>query len=412
MRQFTRSASLLLLLPLASALAADNAAMISSITVEPMVPPEVTVTGRVLAASTARISPRVSGILADFGKDDAGKAIDVGMRVKKGQILFVLDPTTMENAVAAAQASLTLAQASLANLKAAPREERVAQLKSAIAELDTRLTDKQRELDRYKRLVEVEKTLPQRRLEEAQTDVQATQWLKNAAEARLREANNGPTPTETAMAEAQVAQAEAALKAAQDDLRDATVKAPFSGVIVARTKGQGDYINGSMGNDVFELVGDEEIELELRLPEAYLPAVEPGVTSAVLHSPLLKGELRLPVSRIVSSVDTAKGLFVIRVAIPADKKDQLVPGAFVSAGVQLSGDRRGVLVPARAILEEAGKQYVWIAQDGKLHRQEVQTGDRLTENVVVNKGLSAGQKVFFGSGDKISEGAALPAASR
>lgn len=392
-----------LFIPAASLLAAEGGA-ISSATAQPMVPPEVTITGRVIAVSSARVSPRVSGILAEFGKDDAGKPLDAGYRVKKGQALFRLDETTMKNAVAGAQASLALAKANLANLKAPPREERVSQLKAAIAELDTRLTDKERELQRYKRLVEVEKTLPLRRLEEAQTDASATRWMRDAASARLREANNGPTPTEIAMVEAQVAQAQAALNTAQDDLRDATVKAPFNGVITSRTKGVGDYINGSMGNAVMELVGEDEIEIELRLPEAYMTAIEPGVTSAIVRSPLLKTELKLPIARVVSSIETTNGLFTIRLLVPAQQKDQLVPGAFVSASVLLGGDRRGVLVPERALVEDAGKQYVFVADNGKLRRQEVQTGDRLTENVVINHGLSAGEKVFFGAPETVKEG--------
>ncbi len=405
MKTALKSILAFLFVPAACAMAAETGAgAIGSATAQPMVPAEVTITGRAIAVSAARVSPRVSGILAEFGKDDAGKSLDAGMRVKKGQTLFRLDETTMKHALAGAEASLTLAKANLANLKAAPREERVAQLKAAIAELDARLTDKERELERYKRLVEVEKTLPLRRLEEAQTDAAATRWIRDAAAARLREANNGPTPTETAMAEAQVAQAQAAVNAAQDDLRDATVKAPFNGVITSRAKGVGDYINGSMGNAVIELIGDDEIEIELRLPEAYMPAIEPGVTPTVIRSPLLKSELKLPIARVVTSIETTSGLFTIRVPVPAEKKDQLVPGAFVSASVSLGGDRRGVLIPERAVVRDGGKQYVFVADKGKLRRQEVQIGDRLTENVVINQGLSAGQKVFFGSSETVKEG--------
>ena len=406
MKTALKSILALMLVPAACAMAAESGAIGSAIA-QPMVPPEVTITGRVIAVSAARVSPRVSGILAEFGKDDAGKPLDAGMRVKKGQTLFRLDETTMKNALAGAEASLSLAKASLANLKAAPREERVAQLKAAVAELDTRLIDKERELERYKRLVEVEKTLPLRRLEEAQTGTSATRWLRDAAAARLREANNGPTPTEIAMAEAQVAQAQAMMNAAQDDLRDATVKAPFNGIITARAKGVGDYINGSMGNSVIDLVGDDEIEIELRLPEAYMPAIDPGETPAVVRSPLLKTELKLPIARVVTSIETTSGLFMIRVPVPQESKGQLVPGAFVTASVLLGGDRRGVLVPERAVARDGDKRYVLVADSGKLRRQEVLIGDRLTENVVVNHGLSAGQKVFFGPSDTVKEGTSV-----
>jgi multidrug resistance efflux pump len=393
----------LALLLAATAGAAEPAGLQSALP-QPVVPQRVTASGRVLALTTARVSPRVAGIIATFALSPDGKPLDTGMRVKKGQPLFRLDDTPHRNAVAVAEAAHALAVANLTNLKAPPRPERVTQLESTRAELAARLADREREAERYRRLVEEEKTLPIRRLEEVQTEVLVLRALKAAAESRLLEAKNGPTATEIAVAEAQVKQAAAGLKTAQDDLRDATVLAAFDGVVTGRSKSVGDYIPA--GTEVLSLISEESLEAELRLPESYLPSVQAGRTTAVLRSPLLPQSLELTVSRAVDSVDAARGVFIVRVAIPAEKKGQLVAGAFVTASVELAGERRSFFVPQRAVREQEGKSYVLVADEGTLKRLEVQPGERMTETVVVS-GLSEGQRVYFGPEATVKEGVSL-----
>lgn len=391
----------------ATAQSADASA-ITAVVAQPLLSQHVTATGRVVPMRAAKIGPRLGGFVAEFGKDSAGRTLDVGMNVKKGDVLFRLEMTTVQNAVAAAEAGVKVAAATLANLKAPPREERQAQLVAAVAEIETRLADKAKDEERYRRLVEDDKTMPKRRLEEVQTEVTTLKLLKGAAEARLREAKNGPTPTEIAVAEAQVQQAQAMLKSAQDDLRDATVVAGFDGVITQRWKSAGDFIPGGSENGVLELVSAEDLEVELRLPEAYYATVKPGKTQASVKSAILAEDLKLPVSRVVAAIEAGKGTFVVRVSIPSGRGGGLAPGAFVTADVEVDANRQGVIVPQRAVQSAEGRSFVFVAQEGKMLRRDVELGDRMTENVVVTSGLAAGQKVLCGPPGSMRDGAAMP----
>ncbi len=381
---------------------------LSLATAQPLFPEKVTATGRVLPVISARIGARVSGRLASLGTAEDGQMLDVGMAVKAGEVLFRLDETTFRNMAMIAEAQLDSARATLANLMAPTRAERIEQFRQAVAELDARLADKQREEQRYKRLVEEEKTLPIRRLEEVQTEVMALKALRLAAGARLQEAENGPTPTEIAMAQARVHEAEAALKMAQDDLRDATVRAPFDGMITERFKSPGDYMTNMPPTEVFEVTAPDRLEAELRLPEAYLTAVQAGKTPATLQSPLLAKALTLPVSRVVAAVDRAKGTFTMRVTIPAEPRSGLVPGAFVTAAVQVGDQGRGVIVPLRAIVQNGPQAIVFVSQDGKMVKRAIEVGERLTESAVVQSGLAAGEAVLVGPVESMRDGATLP----
>lgn len=381
---------------------------LSIVVAQPLLPEKVNATGRVYSLVTARIGPRVSGRIAELGCDADGRPLDAGMRVKAGDVLFRLDDTTFRNNRAMAEAALKSARAALDNLLAGTREERLEQLRQDLAALDARVADRRRDRDRFQRLVEQDRTLPARRLEEVVTELAVLEAQRRAAAARLREAETGATPTEIAMARARVGEAEAALKAADDDLRDSVVRAPFDGVITRRFKSVGDYLTSMPPTDVMEIVVADRLEAELRLPEAYLPAVEAGTTQARLNSPLLAEPLVAAVTRVVDEIDPSRGTFALRVAIPAEKRHRLVPGAFITADIALNASARGAVVPLAAVVEENGSAFVYVAANGKMTRRQVRLGDRLTEAVVVRSGLVAGEKVVVGPAEALRDGAALP----
>lgn len=367
----------------------------------------ITATGRVLAIKSAKIGPRVSGRLAEFGQVD-GQPLEVGMSVKKGQSLFSLDSATFENSLTLAKAALDSAKANLANLTAPTRAEKITQLQQELAQLQVREQDKSRERDRYKRLVEVEKTLPLRRLEEVEVEYAATTAQRKAAEARLLEAQNGPTASEIAVADARVKEAQAAVQIAMTDLNDATVKAPFEGVITQRFKSAGDFIASQPPTDVLELVGLSELEAEIALPENYLPGLTAGQTRLLIKSPLLSQPLSLPITRIVSQVDTTRGTFIVRVRIPNEQRERLIAGAFVTAELPLSRDGGGVIIPARAIsTDKDGKSCVFLVHDGKMVQQQVQPGDKLSEGVIVT-GVKDGAQLLLGPAEDLADGKPLP----
>jgi RND family efflux transporter MFP subunit len=157
-----------------------------------------------------------------------------------------------------------------------------------------------------------------------------------------------------------------------------------------------------------ELVSADQLEAELRLPEAYYSSVQEGKTLASLRSPLTKGQLKLPITRVISDIDTARGTFAVRVAIPADQRGGLISGAFVTAEVALGCPDPCVIVPIRAVVQERDKAFVMVADKDKMARRGVELGDRLTEGIIIKSGLAAGEKVVVGPALALKDGAALP----
>lgn len=392
-------------------IAAGEAQGITVAVAQPTQSDVITTTGRVVPLRTARVGARLSAHIAEWGKAEDGQLLEVGFPVKAGQLLFRLQGDTFTDRVHVAEAALKFAEAQLADLKAWTREERREALRATVQEIDARMVERKRDEDRFRRLVQDDKTMPVKRLEEIQLQIQVLEAQKRAAQAQLNEAEKGPTPTQLAVAEAQVEQARVNLQSARLDLRDTVVVAPFAGIISRRFKSVGDYVTSAPFTEVLELTSREELEAELRLPEKFFRWIVPGQTRVVLRSPLLAAELKLPVGRIIPEVDAVQSTFAFRMTIPPASRGQLAPGAFLMGLIQLSDGAESAIVPAAAVVARDGKPVVFVAQNGKMRKCEVELGDRLSEGVVIDRGVKPGDRVLVGPDSELVDGRPVPAAS-
>ena len=393
---------------LACALAASEAQVLSLTDAQPASAAEVTATGRIVPVLHALVGSRLSGQIKEWAQSEDQRPLDAGMTVLKGQELFAIDSAVYKAKADIARAGLGQAQAALANLKAGVRAERREELRAALAGIQARIAEQKHDEERFRRLVEQDKTVPPKRLEEVQLQLKLLEEERRGAQARLAEAEAGPTPTEIAVAEALVKQAEAQLAAAELDLRDTVFTAPFDALVTQRLKGPGDYLNNAPFTEVLELVSLRELEAELRLPETYFLKVVPGKTEARFGTPLLPDGLALPVTRVIEVVDPHSGSFAFRVRIPRESCGRLKPGAFIQARVLLDGAATAVIVPQRAVVRAEGQAFVFVAQDGKMSRRAVVPGDELTEGLIIKSGLKPGEKLVLGPRVQLQDGAALP----
>ena len=398
------SAALTLAACVTLAAAAETPAL-RLVTAQSVAPNRLTVTGRVIPLLAARICARVTGNLQALGKLPGGENVEMGACVKAGQELFRVDPATFMLAVNARQAALEEAQAQLADLRAGVRSEEREALKAAIDDLDAQLEEGRLDEARYTDLIKVEGAITLKQLEAAQYNVRCLLARRAAARAHLQEAEAGPTATAVAVAQARVAQAQAALNTAQQDLADTSIKAPYDGVITRRFKGPGDFLTQMPITEVMELVSLQYLVAELRVPEAYFTRIAAGKTQAALRSPSLKEPQAAPVARVVPMVDPLQGSFAAWVALPPELAGQFTPGGFIQAELELGDSGDGVLVPQQAVVNEDGKQFVFVAENGKMRQCEVKTGDRMTEYVILKTGVSLGQKVVLGPRAALKDGA-------
>jgi membrane fusion protein (multidrug efflux system) len=184
-------------------------------------------------------------------------------------------------------------------------------------------------------------------------------------------------------------------------------------MIAQRFKSPGDYLASTPPTEVMELVSLDELEVEFRLPESYFARIEEGRTPVRLTSSSLPMALDATVTRIIREIDPAKGTFACRTAVTAAQRKGLMPGAFVTAEIQLAKLAGDVVIPQRAVSTETGaaggKSVVFVAAEGQMQRREVEVGDRLTEGVLIKSGLRDGETVVVGPPELLKDGSPLPA---
>ena len=191
-------------------------------------------TGDIKAVSQVAVLPKATGRLEKL-------MVDVGSKVKKGDVIAQLDGSTLQAQLSQAKANLAAAQARLANMLAGSRPEQIAEAKAALDAAQARADT-------------VHKGATDAQLAAAQSAVdQATANLQ-AAQARLALVKQGPTQAQIAAAEAAVSTAQTNLKNAQAHQEDvkqgpklADIQAAQAAVEAARSRL---YAIGDLKDDI------------------------------------------------------------------------------------------------------------------------------------------------------------------
>jgi len=213
----------------------------------------VQATGTINPLTTVPVGSYVSGtvkyIFADFNS-----------RVEAGQVLAQLDPAIYEAQLMQAQGNLANAQANVANLEASVAAQGAAintnqaNLARLQAALDYARTNAARVADLTKQgiLARDQNDMTQSNLDQAQAQVRAAQAQLNQSMAQLEQ-----TRAQVRQARAQVTVQTGVLKAAETNLRYATILSPFDGTVVARNITVGQSVAASLqAPNVFTIAQD------------------------------------------------------------------------------------------------------------------------------------------------------------
>ncbi len=274
--------------------------------------------------------------------------VDVGQRVRKGQVLLEIDHRTLDSDLRQAQAALTEAEAGL-----------------ALARIN---------LGRGQNLAK-------------------SQLISASALDELR---------------ASLVQAEARLsttRAQRDGVqlrRDfASLRAPDDGVISKRLVQPGQVV--SAGSELLRLIRQGRLEWRPELPEAQLAGVTVGANAIVRDGAgqAVNGRVRA----VSPGVDTGTRTGTVYVDLP--EPGALKAGAFVEGRIVTSSSN-ALMVPAASVVMRDGYAYVFTADDnGRVRRLRVRTGAAEGNQVEVLEGLRPGQKIvatgagFLGDGDTV-----------
>ena len=230
------------------------------------------------------------------------------------------------------------------------------------------------------------------RLAEAERDAARAKTLRDADGIAASTFDQAQTGRE--MAAAQLDQARAAVKAAQQAVDDTVITAPFAGVITAKYRNAGDTVTLMPVSPIVGLTDVDHLEIKLTVPEALEPAIQPGHVIEGNTSPggqKFQAKVRVK-SAIVDPVNRT-------VEVLADVVSTgLRPGTLVVADFGQFGEGGGTFLPSTAVRSDGKASWVFVVANGKAERRDVVVAPVHPGTVEVKQGLAADAEVIVDPG--------------
>jgi membrane fusion protein (multidrug efflux system) len=193
----------------------------------------------------------------------------------------------------------------------------------------------------------------------------------------------------------------AALRLAQRELRDATIRAPFDAYVQQRLVSPGQFVR--LQTPVFALVKVDPLKVLAEVPERMAPWIKVGQSFELRVDAYPDRALSGTVARISPGVSQQTRAFPFEGHV-SNPDGLLKPGGF--ARVRIASDRVDTVltVPALALQYRYGVNRVFVVAGNRLSSREVKLGDRLGERVEVLSGVNAGEQVAISDIERLADG--------
>jgi membrane fusion protein, multidrug efflux system len=195
--------------------------------------------------------------------------------------------------------------------------------------------------------------------------------------------------------------ADARVNLASKGIGDATVRAPFAGMIAEKYVSAGEYVQPS--SKVARVVAIDPLRLEITVPEQSVSLVKTGLEVdfqvAAFEKDTFKGSIRY----IGPTLRPGSRDLVVEAVVPnADKK--LRPGMFATAKIAL-GDNAATVIPNTAIRADGSLRKVYALVGDHLEERLVKLGEERDGFIEIEQGVAVGEKVVSPVKAEVHDGA-------
>jgi RND family efflux transporter MFP subunit len=322
--------------------------------------------GYVTARREATVSAKITGKVTEV-------LIEEGMRVEEGAVLARLDDTEAQAAHLQARAQLAAARSDLEVLRAD-------------------LAQAERDLARQQKLVS-EGIASRQEHERAGA-------LRDTLRARLSNAED------------RIHVAEKAVEVAQVQLDNTVIRAPFSGVVVAKAAQPGEMISpisaggGFTRTGIGTIVDMDSLEFDIDVNESFIGRV--SANQPVLATLNAYPDWKIPghVIAVVPTADRSKATIKVRVAIES-KDPRIVPDMGVRVSFLRTGaaSSSGVWVPSDAIVAQGEERVAYVLDGDRVNRRSIAVGEVAQAESQITKGVAAGETVVLAPPASLEDGA-------
>lgn len=308
---------------------------------------EIVLPGNIEAFADTPIYARTDGYLKVWYHD-------IGSRVKKGELLAVIESPEVDQQLDQARADLNTAKANFA-------------LSRTTAE-------------RYENL------------------------LKSGSVAK-QDVDNAVGDYEAK--KATVASAEANVKRLEELQSFEKVYAPFNGVITARNTDVGHLINsgaGSPATELFHISAIRKLRVFVNVPQQYSASTRPGLPATITLPEFPGRRFRGTLVRTSDSIDAASRTLLVEVDVD-NPKDELLPGSYAEVHFQIPNATRALIVPVSALIFRSQGMQAAVVKDGqRAELKNITLGRDFGNEVEVVVGLNPTDSVIVNPPDSLVSG--------
>ena len=337
----------------------------------PSAPSVLDASGYVVARRMATVSAEVTGKVVEV-------LIEEGMEVKQGDLL-----ARLEDDIARAQFDLS--------------KSRLEAGKAAIAEIDISIEQGKLDLDRVAALSE-KKLVSVSAYDQARLNLDALQARRA-----------------TTLEDIKVSERE--LEIQQRYLKDMLIRAPFDGVVVAKTAQPGEIISpisaggGFTRTGICTIVDMSSLEVEVDVNEAYINRVKAHQPVQVVLNAWPDDPFEAKTIAIVPTADRSKATVRVRIGfVSRDARvlpDMGVKVAFLEEEVtaEAGAPASRVTMPTSALVRDAGDAYVLAYQGGMVRQLDISVGESRGGRTEVLAGLQGGERLVLSPSEDLQSAA-------
>jgi RND family efflux transporter MFP subunit len=318
----------------------------------------VSLPGTTEAFEQANIYSRTSGYVAK-------RYVDIGDRVKAGELLAEITAPELDHQISQAQATLIQNQAAL------------------------------RQVQANRELAEVTWGRDNKLLTQG--------WITKQQGDQERLALSAQLAAE-AVAQANIQAQEAQLMVLSQRKAYQRVIAPFDGIVTTRNIDNGSLVQADAtgGTAMFTMMHSDVIRIQLYVPQDQAFGLKPGV-EGIVRVPELPGvDFRGTVTRVASALQPGTRTLLTEIDVP-NPDGTLTPGTYCDVQLQIPRKTQSLIVPAEAIIFNRNGLSVAVVENGVVHVRKIVEVRDLGTRVEVSDGVQDGDQVVLNPPIDISE---------
>jgi HlyD family secretion protein len=391
------------------------------------IPVSLSLTANIASLRSAVINSKVAGYLLTV-------TVRPGAAVKAGQVVATVDHAQLDAQVAQAQAAVLAAQSSVQTARVAVataqaqylnavagRENAQAQLANAeagVTKARATLVDADATHSRIAALVQ-QGAASQQSLDDAVAQVKTAQATLDAAQAQVNVATAqvrqaaaqvaaaheqvAAANTQVHTSEVQVTNQQAVLQNARLSVADATITAPFDGVVVSRSLDPGAYVTPGTSTPILSIADLNQIDVTVNITEVQIASIRLGAPVQIQVDAYPRRIFHGSVSRIAGGADAATRTVQVEIDI-ANPGHLLRPGMYATATLSAGADENVLVVPLSALVTVGDQHFVWLVTDNVTRKRAVTVGRATGDVVEITGGIGESDQIVTRGTDLVREG--------